>query len=127
VFQYRELNVNAANQYCHDDMTPTKAPIKRMMKNPQPEIKTLHDLPEQCAMQKGERQINIAWCSKKFADFTGYVDHSQYFRHLNDEKYIRYNTVAIPETSFQCNNQVVHLVRCTRSTRWVAKASASKT
>jgi len=34
VFQYRELNANAAKQHCNDDMPVTKAPIKRMMKNP---------------------------------------------------------------------------------------------
>ena len=118
VFQYRELNANAAKQRRDDDMPLTKAPIKRMMKNPQPEIKTLDDLAEWCAMPKGELQNHIAWCFKRFADFTDYVDHDQYFSRLNDAKYIRYNAVAIPVTSFQCDEQAVHMVRCTGSTRW---------
>jgi hypothetical protein len=54
VFQYRELNANATKQCLADDMPLTKAPIKRMIKNPRPEIKTLDDLAEWCAMPKGE-------------------------------------------------------------------------
>ena len=99
-------------------MPLTKAPIKRMMKNPQPEIKTLDDLAEWCAMPKGELQNHIAWCFKRFANFTDYVDHDQQFGHLNDAKYIRYNAVAIPVTTFQCDEQAVHMVCCTGSTRW---------
>jgi len=34
VFQYPEQNANAAKQRRDDDMPLTKAPIKRMMKNP---------------------------------------------------------------------------------------------
>jgi hypothetical protein len=70
VFQYQELNANAAKQRHDDDMPLTKASIKRMMKNPEPEIKTLDDLAEWCAMPKGELQNHIAWCFKRFADFT---------------------------------------------------------
>jgi len=70
VFQYRELNANAAKQSRDDDMPLTKVPIKQMMKNLQPEIKTLDDLAEWCAMPKEELQNHIAWCFKRFADFT---------------------------------------------------------
>jgi len=118
VFQYRELNSNAAKQRHNNDMLLTKAPIKRMMKNPQPEIKTLDDLAEWCAMPTGELQNHIACCFKRFADFTDYVDRDRYFCRLNDAKFIRYNAVAIPVTSFQCDEQAVHMVRCTGSTRW---------
>jgi len=117
VFQYRELNANAAKQRHDDDMPQTNAPIQRMMKNPWPEIKTLDDLAEWCAMPKGELQNHIAWCFKRFADFTDYVDHDQYFSCLNDANFIQYNAVAIPVTSFQCDEQAVHMVRCTGSTR----------
>jgi hypothetical protein len=118
VFQYRELNANAAKQCRNDDMPLTTAPIKRMTKNPQLELKTLDDLAKWCAMPKGELQNHIAWCFKRFAVFTDYVDHVQYFSRLNDATYNRYNAVAIPVTSFQCHEQAVHLVRCTGSTRW---------
>jgi len=65
------------------------------MQNLRPAIKTLDALAKWCAMQKGELQNHIAWCLKRFADFTDYSDHNQYFSHLNDAKYIRYNEVAI--------------------------------
>jgi len=70
VFQYRELNANAAKQCRGNDMPLTKAPIKRMMSNPQPEIKTVDDSAKWCAMPKGELRNHIAWCFKRFADFT---------------------------------------------------------
>jgi len=117
VFQYRELNANTEKRHCDDDMPLTKAPIKQVMKNPRPEIKTLDDLVELCAMPKGELQNHIAWCLKRFANFTNYVDHDHYFSHLNHAKYIRYNAVAIPVMSFQCDEQPVHMVCCTGSTR----------
>jgi len=118
VFQYLVLNANAAKQ-CHDDDMPlTKARIQQMMKNPRPEIKTLDDLAEWCAMPKGELQNHIAWYFTRFADFTDNVDHNQYFSHLNDAKYIRYHAGAIPATSCQCDEQAVHMVRFTGSTRW---------
>jgi len=99
-------------------MPLTKVPIKWMMKNPEPEIKTLADLAEWCGMPKGELQNHIAWCFKGIADFTDYVDHDQYFSCLNDAKFIWYNPVAILVMSFQCDVQTVHMVRCTGSTRW---------
>jgi hypothetical protein len=99
-------------------MPLTKASIEWMMKNKRPEIKTLDDLAEWCAMPKGETQNHIAWCFKRFANITDYIDHDQYFSCRNDAKYIRYNPVAIPVTSFQCNERAVHMVRCTGSTRW---------
>jgi len=101
VLLYRALNVNAAKQCRNNDMPLTTAPIKRMMKNAQPEIETLDDMAEWCAMPKGELQNHMAWCFKRFADFTDYVDHYQYFSRLNDAKYIQYNAVAIPVTSFE--------------------------
>jgi len=75
VLQYRNLNVNSAKQRRDDDMPLTKAPIKRMMKNPSPETKTLDDLAEWCAVPTGELQNHFAWCLKRFADFADYVDH----------------------------------------------------
>jgi len=89
-----------------------------MMKNPGPEVKTLDNLAVWCAMPTGELQNQIAWGFKRFADFTDYVDHDQYFSRLKDAKYIQYNPVEILVTSFQCNEQAVHMVRCTGSTRW---------
>jgi len=109
VFQYRELNANAAKQHRDNDMPLTKAPIKRMINNTRPEIKTLDDSVEWCAMPKGELQNHIAWCFKRFADFTDYVDHDQYFSCPNDAKYIPYNVVAIPVTSFLCDEEAVHM------------------
>ena len=84
-------------------MPLTKAPIKRMMKNPRPEIKTLDDLAEWCAMPKGVQQNHIAWCFKRFSNLTDYVNHDQYMSRLNDGKYLRFNVEAILVTSFQCN------------------------
>jgi hypothetical protein len=69
-------------------------------------------------MPEGGLQNHIAWCFKRFADFTDYVDHDQCVSRLNDAKYIRYNAVAIPVTSFQCDQQAVHMIHCTGSTRW---------
>jgi hypothetical protein len=62
VFQYQELNPNAAKQRYNYDLPLTKVPIKRMMKSPQPEMKTLDNLAEWCAMPKGALQNHIAWC-----------------------------------------------------------------
>jgi len=118
VFQDRELNANAAKQHRDDNMPLTKAPIKRLMYYPWPEIKTLDDLAEWCAMPQGEWQNHIGWSFKRFADLTDYVNHDQYFSRLNDAKYIWYKAVVIPVTSFQCDEQAVHIVRCTGSTRW---------
>jgi len=101
VFQYRERNANTAKQRCDDDMSLTKAPIKLIMKNPGAEIKTLDDLAEWGAMPEGELQNDITCCFKRFNDFTDYVNHDQYFNHLNDAKYIRHNAVAILVTSFK--------------------------
>jgi len=118
VFRYRELNPIAAKHRRDNDITVTKAPITWIMKNPQPEITTLDDSAEWCAMPKGELQNHFAWCFRRFAAFTDYVDHDQYFSRLKDAKYMWYNAVAIPVTSFQCDEQAVHMVRCTGSTRW---------
>jgi hypothetical protein len=67
-----------------------KAPIMLMMQNPRPEMKTLDDMAKWCPIPKGELQNHIAWFVKRFADFTEYVDHDQYFSRLNDEKYIQF-------------------------------------
>jgi len=80
-----------------------------MIKTPQPEIKTPDDFAEWCAMPKGELQNHIAWCFKRFADFTDYVDHDQYLSCINDAKYIPYNAVAIPVTSFLRDKEAVHM------------------
>jgi len=118
ICQYQELNAHSDKQRPNNEMPVTKPPNKPMMKNPQPETKTLSDLAESFAMPKGEPQTHIAWCFKSFANFTDYIDHGQHFSRLNDAKYIRYNTLAIPVTTFQCDQQVVHMVRCNGSTRW---------
>jgi len=89
-----------------------------MLKNPRPEIETLDDQAEWCAMPKEELQNNIAWCLKRFANFTDYVDHNQYSSHLNNANHIQYSAVAILVMSFQGNEQAVHTVRCTGSTRY---------
>jgi hypothetical protein len=107
VFQYGELNGNAAKQH-HDNYLPlTQAPIM-----------TLDDLAEWCKMPTVELQTHIARCFKRFGDFIDYVNHDQYFSHQHDAKYIRFNTVAFPVTSFQCDPQAVPMVCCTGSTRW---------
>jgi len=103
VFRYWELNENAAKQHHIDEIPLTKAPMKCMMKSQQPEIKTLDDLAEWCALPNGELQNHIAWCFKRFADFTDYIDHNQYFSCLKHWQYIRYNAGVIPVTSFQCH------------------------
>jgi hypothetical protein len=64
VIQYRELNANAAKHFRDDDMPLTNAPTKRMMKNKQPEMMTVDDLAEQCAIPEGELQNHISWCFK---------------------------------------------------------------
>ena len=118
MFQYGELNANAAEQRHDDDQPLTKALSKRIMENLRPDIKTLDDLAEWCAMPKQELQNHIAWCFKIFADFTDYIDHDQYLSLHNDAKYIPYNAVAIPVLSFQCDEEAVPMARCTGSTRW---------
>jgi len=99
-------------------MPLTKAPIKQIMKNPQPEIKMLDELAEWCAMPYRELQNQIAWCFQTFADFTGYGNQDQYFGQLIDKEYIRYNAVAIPVRSCQCHKQDIQMVRCIGFTRW---------
>jgi hypothetical protein len=107
VFQYQGLYANSAKQ-CRDyDMPLTKAHIKRIMKNPRPDIKTLDDLDEWCAMPNGELQNHIAWCFKRFVNFIDYFDHGQYFSRPNDTQYIRYNAVAIPVRSFNTTSKQV--------------------
>jgi hypothetical protein len=99
-------------------MPLTEVPIKRMTKNPWPEIRTLDDLAEWHAMPRGELQNDIARCLKRFADFTNYVDPDQCFSRLNDAIYNPYNAVSILVTSFRCNEQAGHMVCCTGSTMW---------
>jgi len=69
-------------------------------------------------MPQGELHNHMAWCFKLFSDFTDYVDRDQYCSRLNNPKFIRYSTVAIPLTSLQRDEQAVHMVRFTGSTRW---------
>jgi len=88
-----------------------------MMDNLQPEIKTLDDLAEWCAMPNGEQQNYIAWCFKTFANFTDYIDHTQHFCHMTNAIYIRYNAIPILEMSFQCDKQAAYKVRSTGSTK----------
>jgi len=88
------------------------------MKIPQPEIKTLDDLAEWCGMPKGELQNHMACCFKGCADFTDYVDHDQFFSRHNNAEYIRLNTVQIRVMSIECDEQAVHMVWSTGTTRW---------
>jgi len=69
------------------------------------------------AMPDRELQDYIEWCSKIFADLMDYFDSDQYFSRLNDAKYIRYNAVRMPVKSSQCNQQTVHMVHSSGSTR----------
>lgn len=87
------------------------------MKYPPPEIKTLDNLVEWCAMPKAELPNHIPWCFKRFAVFTDYIDRDQDFTLLNNSKYIWYNTLAIPVMTSEWDEQAVHIVRCTASTR----------
>jgi hypothetical protein len=61
-------------------------------------------------MPKEALQNHITWCFKRFADFTDYIHHDQYINRLNDAKYMWYNAVAIPVTSFKYDKQAVHMV-----------------
>jgi len=74
VFQYRELNAYDAKQGRDHVMPLTKAPIKQMINNLRLEIISLDDLAEWCVVLKVELQNDIAWCFKRFADITDYVD-----------------------------------------------------
>jgi len=112
------MEPSTAKQRRDHDMPLTKAPYMRMMKNPRPEIKTLDDVAEWCAMLKGELQKHTACCLKRFVDITDYVDHDQDLSGLKHAKYIRYNKIAILVTSSECDKQAVHMVRCTESTCW---------
>jgi len=100
--QYWELNSNTANLLCYDDMPLIKVSIKGMMNIPWPEIETLDDLAEWCAMPKGELPNHIAWCFMRFANVTDYVNLDQYFSCLNDEKYIQPIEITLWVTSFRC-------------------------
>jgi len=99
-------------------MPLTKALIKGMINIVRPELKTLDDLAKCFAMLEGEQQNHIAWGFKRFANFTHYIKHDQYFSRLNDSMYNLYNAVAISVTFFQCDEQEFHMVSCTGSTRW---------
>jgi hypothetical protein len=88
------------------------------MKNPRPEIMTLDDLAQCCAIPKWELQNPIGWGFRRYADFTDYVDHYQYFSSLNNPNYTRFNAAASPVMSFQCVEQAVYMVQCPGSTRW---------
>jgi len=117
VFQYLKLNANSAKQHRDNEMPLTKAPMKRMMNKPQPEIKTICALAKWCAMPKGELQNQIDWCFKICANFTDYIDRDQYVSHFNDARYILYNVVTVLVTSFQRDKQAVDVVLCIGSTR----------
>jgi len=100
LFQYGKQIDDAAKQRHHNEMPLNIAPNKRKMNNPRPEIRTLDDSANWCAMPTGDLQNHIAWCFERFADFTDYVHYEEYFSCLNNAKYIRFNAVAILVTSF---------------------------
>jgi hypothetical protein len=64
---------------------------------------TVDDLPKGYAMPPGKLHNHIVWCVLGFANYTDDMDDDYYFSHLNNAKYIRYYRVAIPVTSFQCD------------------------
>jgi len=64
VLLYQELNANTAKQHHDDEMPLNKAPVKRMIKTPPPEIKTLDDLAKWCAMPKGSYRITLLSVSR---------------------------------------------------------------
>lgn len=68
-------------------------------------------------MPKWKLQNYTTCCFKRFANVIDYVNHDQYFRHLNNMTYMQYNAVAIPVRSFQRNQQAVYTVYCTGPTR----------
>jgi len=118
VFQYQELNGNAVKQHWDNEMSLTKPAINRMMETLRPALQTLLYLTKRYAMPKGKLHNHMTWCFKRFSDFADYVNHDHYVSHFNDAQYIRSHTMTIVVTSFQCNEQAVHMVSCTGSTRW---------
>jgi len=84
VFQYWELNANPAKQCQDNEMPLTKAPIKWMIDDLRPEVKTLDEFAEWWAMPNRELLHHIAWCFKRFANITDYVNHEQYCSDLNN-------------------------------------------
>jgi len=121
VFRYWLLYVYTAKHLHHPEMPLTKPPLKQMMGNPWPAIKTIDDLAKWCAMPTRELQKHLTWCFRLFPNITDYVNHNQTRSRPNDTVYIGYNAVAIPVSSFQDNNQAVHSVRLTRYTMGTEK------
>jgi hypothetical protein len=65
-----------------------------------------------------ELQNLITWCFKWYINFTDYVDPDWHCSCFNCADYIPFNAVAFLVTSFQFDQQAVHMVCCTGSTRW---------
>jgi len=118
VFEYCEMNANAAKQCHNDEMPLTKASIKQLMKNLQPKIKTLDKMAVWCALRNGELQNHIAWCLKIFTNFTDYVNHHHYFSHLNEANIMWYNPLQVKVPSFDYDEQADDMSWYARSTRW---------
>jgi hypothetical protein len=89
VTQYKELNANAGKQLCNNEIPQTKALINWTMQTPQREFDTLHNLAESCSMPKSKLQNRIAWYSKRFGNFTGYIEHNQYLSRLHNATYFQ--------------------------------------
>jgi hypothetical protein len=100
MFLYPVMNANTAKQHRDNELSLFNLPIMLVMKNLRPETNTHADFAQWCAILKGELQNDIAWCSKRFANFTDYSNHHLYFSHMSDTTYILYTTVAIPVMSF---------------------------
>ena len=66
-------------------------------------------------MPNRELLNQIAWSYTRFVDFEEYINHDQYFGRICHAEYILSSAVAIPVTSFQCDEQAVHIVCCTVS------------
>jgi hypothetical protein len=118
VYFWWKQNANTVNQCCDDEIPLNKVTTRQVIKTPWPEMNTVSYLPKWFTMAIGELQPHIASQFKRFADFTGYVNHIQYFSHLNHGIYIWHNPLAVPWMDLQCDIHPVHTVSWTGSTRW---------
>jgi len=84
VFQDSGIDANALKQHREHTIPQMKVPIQSMIQYLSPDIKTLDDLAQWCAMQKGELQNHSASSFLQFANFTVYVNQYQYFSSHND-------------------------------------------
>jgi hypothetical protein len=84
VIQDWEMDAKTVKQHLKDILPQMTVLIKLMIYYLSPEIKTLDNLAQQCAMPKAELQNHIALSFLQFANFTDYVNHDQHFSCHND-------------------------------------------